>query len=160
MTETITSTKDYLEKIRQSKIINLPSGAIFKIKKASVRDFIFKGNLPISSTKDVVASKDKLVEQWQAMSDENKRKSTESMDYMIVKAVDEPKLCIEPEEGKLPVSDIVDEDYYFLLKEVTEFSYGRGKDTAPFRTEKEPDNAGQNSAEVQGSTDRIAESGN
>lgn len=135
----VSSVNDYKSKQDNRKLVSLPSGSVFEIKKITGRDYLREGGLGLQSAvdisnPDVSAEKNKIL--FQKMTDEEKKKSLETTERMVVLAVTNPALSLVQESDKINIKDINDEDFYFLLKEITEFSFGK-KDLDFFREKPE-----------------------
>jgi len=135
----VSLASDYKSKQILRKLVKLPSDAVFEIKKITGRDYLREGGLGIQSAADfanpdVSTEKNKII--FEKMSSEDKKKSIESTERMVVIAVTNPILSMTQEPDKICIKDLTDEDFYFLLKEITEFSFGK-KDMEFFRQKPE-----------------------
>ena len=137
-----TGILDYRAKAGGEKEITLPSGAIFKIRKLTGRDFLQQGNFPIVSTKEIAQAKKDASSTWLKMTNEQQREQMATLNRIIVLAVKEPKLSLIKEEGKLGIDELLDIDYYFLIQAITDFSIG-GQELKSFRNGTTPPDAGR-----------------
>ena len=143
-----TGITEYRTKVGGKKEITLPSGAIFKIRKLTGRDFMQQGNFPISSTKEIAQAKKEASETWTKMTGDQQRAQLTTIDKVIVLAVIDPELSLVKEEGKLGINELSDNDYYFLIEKITEFSIGGGQELKPFRNGTTPVGSGRDGAEM------------
>jgi len=144
----ITGINEYRKKVSGEKEVSLPSGAVFKIKKITGRDFVKYGMLPLKSTMEIARAKNNE-EVVNKLTEEERKKQIEAMDRIIVIAVKEPKLSLEKKEGFLCIDELSDEDYYKLVTEITNFSFGGGgENLRPFRNEQNPVVSGQNGDKI------------
>lgn len=122
MSEKIT-VQSYLSKVNPIFEITLPSGSIFKLRKITARDFLKEGGACIlQSSKQIeknTSEQNKNI--WEKLPEDQQLKQMTINDKIIVKAVIEPKLKTgKSSDIYLGVDDLSDEDYYALLKQVTE----------------------------------------
>jgi len=126
----ITSAQDYISKFKRkiTKIVNLPSGATFEIKKITLRDYIKCGGITLQSLSDItdktVEEKNKII--WDKMTSEQKEQQLKINDKIICASVVNPKLTLETNVNSneaIPISMLDDNDYYFLLNEISNFSF-------------------------------------
>ena len=146
--ENKTTVESYRSKNVQTKEVTLPSGEVFEIKKITTRDYIQNGGLQLSSASEIAGSseeKNKIL--WDKMNDGQKKQQLEATSKMIILAVINPPISYVKMDGKLCIEEITDEDYYFLLKEITSFSFGR-QDLKPFRQEPDTVNSGFDSEAI------------
>ena len=139
------SKEEYLKKTGKTIEVIAPSGTVFTIQTIKGRQLAMEGNPAFFSSIDE-ANKNKIVP---TMTKEQQKEQFKFMDKMICLAVADPKLSLEPIQEKLSIGDLSDEDYYCLVKAVTEFSIG-GKDgqSSNFRKDKSPDNIRPDGKEV------------
>jgi len=128
-----TTIEDYKKRTHATKVVALPSGARFEIKKVSGRDFLRQGNIPLQGTRELMESEEYRKAWWDKLSDEQKKKQMETLDEILSLAVASPQLSTQPGENALLVSELTDDDYYALLSEITTFSFGGGERLKPFR---------------------------
>ena len=128
-----TGIEDYRKRTQATKLVALPSGAKFEIKKVTGRDFLRQGTIPVQGTRELMESEEHRKAWWDRLSDDQKKKQMETLDKMLSLAVVSPELSTEPREGALLVNELTDDDYYALLSEITTFSFGRGESFKPFR---------------------------
>ena len=147
-----TQAQDYKKKIAEGKLITLPSGSVFKIRKVNNRELALAGEFTLQTSSEINQSKEKLSTQWQNMNEQQKRKQLEVMNKFIVRAVVEPKVVLDDKEEGLKITDIVDDDFYFLLSEVMGYSYEGGKDLVPFRKKQNTPAPGSDEHEVSSTT--------
>lgn len=140
---------EYRQKVGGEKEIPLPSGAVFKIRKVTGRDFMSEGNFPVSSTRDIVQAKKEASAAWDNMASEQRKEKIKAMNGIIVMAVKEPKISLEPEEGKLCVKEINDTDYFALVEAISTFSMG-GEELKSFRNGGASADIGRDGKEVGG----------
>jgi len=129
------SVEEYLRQTNIIKLVELKSGRTFEIKKIKVRDYLLEAVLPIETSGDIVKLTDeergkKLLEK---MTPEQKAGMKRNNDITLAKATISPPLTVDHEAGKLSVDDLTDDDYYELLTNVMEFSFGQQGDMRPFR---------------------------
>jgi len=152
----VTGIDEYRKQTGGTQEVPLPTGAVFKIRKLTGRDFMRQGNFPVSSSKDIVQAKKELTEKWLTMSAEEKREQMFTVDRIVVKAVVEPLISLEMEKDKLCIHEIKDPDYYALIKAITAFCMG-GEALKPFRTEQSTTGTGRDGAEVPSASAPIIE---
>lgn len=100
-----TKASEYRAKYVQSKIVQTPTGAIFKIRPISPLDYINE-RLPLGVTTDIKSGR-------------------EFVKGLILNCVLEPKIVIEnAKEDELLLDNLSFGDYQFLTKEITDFSTG------------------------------------
>lgn len=113
----VTSPEDYRKLFStEPKLVNLPSGAVFKIKQVDVVSFIISSVLPAG-----------FVSGDESASNVNKRVNEEmqKVDYrnleqqLIVASVVEPLLSIEKKDGFLSLDELSPSDRTALTIEVT-----------------------------------------
>jgi len=142
-----TGIMDYRKMVSGEKEVTLPSGAVFRIRKLRGRDFLKIGGFPIVSTTDIARSKPEDI--FEKISDEERKKLVEAMDKIIALAVKEPKIGLKKEEGKLCIDELADDDYYFLVNEINDFSMGGGqKNLRPFRNEQTASDSGHSGEKI------------
>ena len=135
----VSTVKDYQSKI-DKKIVELPSGEYFEIKKVTGRDYIRAGGLPVLSVREIAGqSEEKQKEIAKKLTTEQQEKYMKVCDEMLVLATVSPALSIKKENDKICVHDLSDNDYYALLEQITSFSFGR-QDLKPFRNEQTASN--------------------
>lgn len=145
----VTKAEEYMVKAAKEREVTLPSGAVFKVKNISGRDFIREGGISldtIAQLTDKTASEKKDILAKNMLPAERK-KLFEYNDMLICKAVIDPRITLTGEGGSLSITDIVDEDYYFLLKEVIE-QKGGGDALAPFRKGDDAADTGRAGGEI------------
>jgi len=108
----------------QSRIVHLPSGAIFKIKDIEKKEFM-----------RLLKKYDILISEYNVMISDHfyetrlkrKNKFKPFLYELIVKSVEEPSLCIEDEEDKLQVGILIPDDFDYLCKEIEKYTKGISK---------------------------------
>lgn len=137
----VTSASDYKSTQSTRKLVKLPSDAVFEIRKITGRDYLREGGLALQSASDFTSStideKNKIL--FDKMSADDKKKSLEIAEKMIILATTNPTLSLQAEPDKICIKDLDDADFYFLLKEITEFAFGK-KDLEFFREGTESPN--------------------
>jgi len=115
--ENPTSAEKYKKKyaIIKEMTVKLPSGAVFGIRSIDQRTLNkILGQLNIS-----IAEYDKLVDKkFEKMSPKEIGRHMNFWDVMIVNSVLTPKMCLEPEEGKLEVRLLTPDDMDKLQEEI------------------------------------------
>jgi len=176
MTQEITTAEAYRSK-RESesrKEVVLPSGAAFIIRKISSRELVEKGlETPVKRSQDIILEANnaeawsrltdeqkkeqltKTQERWQNLTAQQKKDQMIFNDQLISLGTVSPKLTAgEASADVLSVHEFDDDDYYALLKEISEFSWGK-KVNEFFRTEPEraQTDAGRSGQEISPATD-------
>lgn len=140
----VTSAADYLKKYGlKTKIVTLPSGAIFKIKKFQMIDFVNFVMVPSGLLKqeDLKGWQEKTQEEREELMAKNKTSDTDKKlnEYLLLIGVSEPKLvdteAFDVEKGELGISVIDPLDQAILLNEIVELnglSRGYRESTRPF----------------------------
>lgn len=124
------SANDYRQKYGQKiKVLELPSGAIFKIRKLQVLDFLSQVIIPtgLIGKEDLEGWEEKSQAQRIEVLDKNKTKKTDNdlMVNMIINSVVSPKLVqgdVPAESEVLSLSELDPLDYAVLLQEVVKFN--------------------------------------
>ena len=143
------SKEEYLKKIGKTKDVILPSGLKFTIQIIKGRQLAMEGNSAFFSSIDE-ANKNKIV---QTLTKDQQKEQFKFMDKMICLAVAEPKLSLLPVQEQISIEDLSDEDYYCLVKEVTEFSIGgKGGQPSTFRKDESTDTIRSDGKEVRKAT--------
>ena len=128
-----TNIDEYKNIVNKGKEITLPSGAIFEIKKITVRGSLMNGILEIKNSSAVILNSENKTTDVNYTPDQYK-KFQDYSDNLIVKAVSSPKISlIENEKDSLFIGDIIDEDYNFIVNEINKFSLGGNKPLDSFR---------------------------
>ena len=129
--------KAWIDKTEKVYEVKLPSGMVVKLKRPRFSSLIKEGLLP----QGLLSVAIKIAEGGipKTMSSEEYSDVQKVMEVYVANAVIDPKITLENEEGKMPVSKIPDMDFYYittfamgLIKpkgEVEEVS----KDLEPFR---------------------------
>jgi len=147
MADKVISAKEYKSATR--KIVTVPSGAEFLIKRVTNWDFIHSPYLPVGFDikrfqKDAQAvAKDS--QDPQELFRNHPKESAELARIYILVGVISPRVVDKPleecEEDELSIYEILDDDLNFLINEIIEFS-GMGKEAtekvAPFLKQPEP----------------------
>lgn len=150
----ITSAKEYLEKNCQTKKVILPSGSVFEIKTITGRDYLSEINLPIKSSKEIsLEDPEKAKEYIRTAPPEKQKEIIEANSRVIIKATINPQLSLIETPGKLCIDKLTDEDYYSLLKEITDFSLGGRENLKSFRKEPVSNAPGLDGTTIQDSSD-------
>ena len=118
------TTADDYEK-NHSKVkhitVKLPSGAVFRLRSIDQRTF----NRLLVQMDISLTEYDKLVnKKFDKMSLKEISRHTNFWDAIIVRSVEEPKMSIEPEEGKLDVRLLTPEDMDKLQEEIGKLRAG------------------------------------
>jgi len=145
-----TTVADYLKKHSKITLFTLPSGAVFEIKKISPEFYIENEGSVVDGIDDITDKEErkkiiqeKLKTKYDNMSIEEKREFQKKQmilyKKLVIQAVVNPAVSFEVEEGKLHIDDIVvTEDFYPLVKAISDFS--GGEELKPFRSEPESSN--------------------
>ena len=145
-----TSIEDYRKNSVVTKQVKVSSGAVFEIKKLTKRDLMLSGFFPAQSLKQV-----------QSLSNEQRKEflsekiTTESSlklnNFLICKSVINPSLSMLPENGKLCVDELSQEDYDDLSVAINELSFSGGgeENLANFREWESSDINRQDGTEIQ-----------
>ena len=125
----ITSAADYREKYGvKYKIVQLPSGAVFKIRKVQVMDFLASVTIPLG----LLTEED--LKGWENMKSEERtellqksmtpEKSMNLANHLLMASVVSPKLTEsdDPAEGELSLSEIGMVDQAILASEIAKLS--------------------------------------
>ncbi len=119
----ITNVEEFYKKAKTKKTIKLPSGFIFEIRKINVRDY--GANIPLKTLDDIVKKSDeKEAIQFSKMSSEQKQEAMKINNWLICDGVINPPISLCEEAGKVYIGDLSDDDYFFLLNEILNFSRG------------------------------------
>jgi hypothetical protein len=70
--------------------------------------------------------------------EEYKKKNIRDNDKVIIAATIDPKITPEPSDDTIGINELDDIDYYYLLNQIIEFSWGTRQDLKPFREEQTP----------------------
>lgn len=145
----VTNAQDYKDKAAQEREVTLPSGAVFKIKRITGRDFIRDGGIPIETLQQLTSSTadEKKEILMKKLSAEDRKRLFDYNDTLITRACVEPRVTLAGEPGTIAITDIVDEDYYFLLNEIVE-QKGGGDNAKPFRPGQPDSDSGSTGAQV------------
>lgn len=136
MEKKVTTVNEYLEKSCSTKLVELPSGAVFKIRKVTARDYVVNSEMPIRSTKEISTSSDEKNQiAIDKLTPAQRKIMMKANDQLIVKSVISPKLSIEKIENCLCVDELSDTDYYKLVSEITSLSFVDDKELKFFRPE-------------------------
>jgi hypothetical protein len=117
----VTSPSDYRKKVYTVEEVEAPSGAIFKIKKLSVLDFVKDGNSDVpNGFLEFMKSDTTAKDLAKATKDEDTNKFLNNiLTTMILKGIVEPKVALkynaEEKEDVLYWSEIREEDQIFLF---------------------------------------------
>jgi hypothetical protein len=122
---------DYLKLTNQTKEITLPSGAIFKLKKVSMRKKLLEGKLPINNSTEIRLDKD--LQSNDNSTPEQQKQQLLWGSQLIVDCVIEPKISLEPTEDCICIDDLTDEDMTKLLEEIVKLYNKGGQDLKSFR---------------------------
>ncbi len=121
-----TNPDEYKQKYSnsQSRILHLPSGAIFKIKDIKKKEFV-----RLLKKYDILISEYKVMisDYFHEIKLKRKNKFKPFLYELIVKSVEKPSLCIEDEEGKLQVGILIPDDFDYLCKEIGKYPKGISK---------------------------------
>ena len=119
----IISAEEYNKRINETETITLPGGAEFELRKnVNARKLAVKF-LPLIN--DISKNADeKNAARISKMTDEQIDQSIMMDDFMLIAAVENPKLSLVREAGKVCIDDIPNLDYKFLIEKMTEISYG------------------------------------
>jgi len=145
-----TTAQEYKEKAQQTREVTLPSGAVFKIKNITGRDFVRDGGIPLDTLNQLTSStadekKDILMKKLSA---EDRKKLFDYNDTLITRACVEPRVTLNGEPGTIAITDIVDADYYFLLNEIVA-QKGGGDAVKSFREGESDIDSGSNREAIQ-----------
>ncbi|MFH8039052.1 MAG: hypothetical protein QXJ14_03515 [Candidatus Aenigmatarchaeota archaeon] len=136
MTE-ITTIEEYLQKSRQQqneKVVELPSGAKFLIRKLKARELILaKVSIPIDTYRNIIYEKDTQKQLITTISPEQQKEIYEFLDTIICLAVKSPKIVKNENEDGLNINEITDEDYNKLVEEILSFSFSNKENLQFFR---------------------------
>ena len=95
--------------------VNLPSGAVFRLKSIDQRTLnrlLAQMDITLQEYENLVNKK------FKKMSPTEISRYIDFWDAIIVESVEDPKMCIEPEEGKLEVGLLASEDMEKLQEEI------------------------------------------
>jgi len=118
-----TTADDYKKKYSKVKhiTVKLPSGAVFRLRSIDQRTI----NRLLAQMDISLTEYDKLVnKKFDKMSLKEISRHTDFWDAIIVQSVEEPKMCIEPEEGRLEVRLLTPEDMDKLQEEIGKLRAG------------------------------------
>ncbi len=118
-----TTADDYKKKYSKVKqiTVKLPSGAVFRLRSIDQRTL----NRLLAQMDISLSEYDKLVnKKYDKMSLKEISKHMDFWDAIIVQSVEEPKMCIEPEEGRLEVRLLTPEDMDKLQEEIGKLRAG------------------------------------
>jgi len=118
-----TTADEYKQKHTEVKhiTVKLPSGAVFKLRSIDRLAFYrLLRRLDISP-----AEYDDLMDkEFEDMTLEEIDKFTAFWDALVVECVESPKMCVEEEEGKLPVQMLTSDDMDKLREEIEKITSG------------------------------------
>ena len=145
------TAEEFNKIFKATKEVLLPAlNVSFTLRKLTNIDLKLNGlEIPLQTAK-VVLQNDKKIETTKIEPTIEELKTTRKFnDDVLILAVVEPLLCSRDEfkSDKVSLSQIPDNDYYFLINEVINFSFGR-QDLKPFREEQTPDNIGSDSKAI------------
>lgn len=104
------------EVIKEGKLIELPSGAVFRISRPSLANLIKTGKIPASLINTAVSQAQGSIRSTDL---KQLQESIEVVDLIIMEAVKEPKIVKEnPQEGEIPIDYLTDEDRGFIFQYV------------------------------------------
>lgn len=114
----ITTANEYTNK--REKVVQLPSGAVFKIRKLSAFDFIKDGEIP-RFMKQVNKSSDKT-KVLDTMSDKDKAEALELLTKVVCAGTVEPNVVDKPADectdNELSINTVDDSDKKYLLEQI------------------------------------------
>ena len=123
-----TSAEEINAKANEPKMVQVPSGDVYQIKKVPARHFVIEVNLPIEASNDIKRTKEEeeelLTGIYEKMSVEEKAAAKQTNRRLICAACVSPKVTLKPEEGAVFIDIIGDKDFYFLLGEIRSFTKG------------------------------------
>jgi hypothetical protein len=147
-----TTAAEYVKSNR--KEIELPSGAVFVIKKLTPRDYmkLHTANFPIINTEQIndKNTDEKAKEQWLKMTPDQQRASIEFNEQFVIAGTVSPKISKEASDNTLCIDDIDGDDFNALIVAISEFSTAKRQDLKSFRAEPKAVDAGHDSEAVQG----------
>lgn len=120
-TGSATTSDEYIKEfshITQQRTVRLPSGATFRLNVINEKEFhrmLKEFEISIPELNDMVDR------DFGEMPGKEKDKYIDFRNKLIVKYVENPKMCIEDEEGKLPIRILTPDDFDYLLRELTVF---------------------------------------
>jgi len=150
----ITSANEYKETNCKTKLVELPSGAVFEIKKVTQRDYLIEGGSVINDFAEVLLSgekkevllekiKAKLVKMTFEQRKEFEKQQKEFLDNIIIRGTVNPKISIILQPDSLLIDNINDDDYFKLIEEIKDISsLGGNVSLDSFCKESDASNAG------------------
>ena len=144
-----TSADSYVQKYAHTvyRLIHLPSGATFKIKTLGRKEFYSLLNKRTISMSEYNA----IIKRFP---DELTLRERETympfFNVLIVTSVVDPGMCLDDEEGKLPVRMLTPDDFDYVIEEIAPRQGGLSKDRA-----KTPVKLGLNKADTNLSITRL-----
>jgi len=124
----------------ETKLIELPSKAIFEIRKITSRDYVFfGGTIPTMTAQErKLPSEERLkIIAQRTPESTDKKKQINIHNLMICRAVINPQISTGKEEGKVCIQDIPDNDFSMLILLINEYSWGGTDSLKSFRQESE-----------------------
>lgn len=116
----VSSVKDYKKKVQATKLIELPSGAVFKVRKLKILPFLKSDVIPnnllplLKNIGEGSINFDKL--ETEALEDPKLlKKLTDVMEIMVMGAVVEPKITKEETDESICIDDLDEDDLQFLF---------------------------------------------
>ena len=120
-TGSATTSDEYIKEfshITQQRTVHLPSGATFRLNVISEKEFrrmLKEFEISIPELNDMVDR------DFDEMPSKEKDKYVEFRNKLIVKYVENPKMSIEDEDGKLPIRTLTPDDFDYLLRKLIAF---------------------------------------
>jgi len=127
--DTAISAEQYRKTVVGTKLVDLPSGSKFVIRRID-GNILIKNKLSqnLRSLRSIYqraeADSKNMIEMWDKMSDEEKKLQIELTDRLVVLSTIQPLMSVQSEKDKLQIDELTKEDYATLLKEIMAYSFG------------------------------------